>query len=199
MSKTNRSGKSSLLTQKQLEYFFGQLPEKYSLLAQVMYFSAGRVREVASIRCRNINGVAGLLTIEKSTTKTKETRQVPLPTHLIQHLQEWISMHQLKADDFVFFTDSRNTDYVTGKKSISTQSVDQYFRKTFDWIGVAGASTHSFRRTRLTYLHVDKKWSLKEIMDISGHKSIQSLQQYLDTDRKVTFDKYRQLLESEAS
>jgi len=51
----------------------------------------------------------------------------------------------------------------------------------------------------LTYLHVDKKWSLKEIMDISGHKSIQSLQQYLDTDRKVTFDKYRQLLESEAS
>ena len=108
-------------------------------------------------------------------------------------------MHELKADDFVFFTDSRNTDYVTGKKSISTQSVDQYFRKTFDWIGVAGASTHSFRRTRLTYLHVDKKWSLKEIMDISGHKSIQSLQQYLDTDRKVTFDKYRQLLESEAS
>jgi len=199
MSKTNRSGKSSLLTQKQLEYFFGQLPEKYSLLAQVMYFSAGRVREVASIRCRNINVVAGLLTIEKSTTKTKETRQVPLPTHLIQHLQEWISMHELKADDFVFFTDSRNTDYVTGKKSISTQSVDQYFRKTFDWIGVAGASTHSFRRTRLTYLHVDKKWSLKEIMDISGHKSIQSLQQYLDTDRKVTFDKYRQLLESEAS
>jgi len=199
MSKTNRSGKSSLLTQKQLEYFFGQLPEKYSLLAQVMYFSAGRVREVASIRCRNINVVAGLLTIEKSTTKTKETRQVPLPTHLIQHLQEWMSMHQLKADDFVFFTDSRNTDYVTGKKSISTQSVDQYFRKTFDWIGVAGASTHSFRRTRLTYLHVDKKWSLKEIMDISGHKSIQSLQQYLDTDRKVTFDKYRQLLESEAS
>jgi len=199
MSKTNRSGKSSLLTQKQLEYFFGQLPEKYSLLAQVMYFSAGRVREVASIRCRNINVVAGLLTIEKSITKTKETRQVPLPTHLIQHLQEWISMHELKADDFVFFTDSRNTDYVTGKKSISTQSVDQFFRKTFDWIGVTGASTHSFRRTRLTYLHVDKKWSLKEIMDISGHKSIQSLQQYLDTDRKVTFDKYRQLLESEAS
>jgi len=199
MSKTNRSGKSSLLTQKQLEYFFGQLPEKYSLLAQVMYFSAGRVREVASIRCRNINVVAGLLTIEKSTTKTKETRQVPLPTHLIQHLQEWISMHELKADDFIFFTDSRNTDYVTGKKSISTQSVDQFFRKTFDWIGVTGASTHSFRRTRLTYLHVDKKWSLKEIMDISGHKSIQSLQQYLDTDRKVTFDKYRQLLESEAS
>ena len=81
---------------------------------------------------------------------------------------------------------------------MTTQSVDQFFRKTFDWIGVDGASTHSLRRSRLTYLHIQQHWSLREIMDISGHKSIQSLQQYLDTDRKVTFDKYRQLMESEA-
>ena len=197
MSKTNRSGKSSLLTQKQLEYFFGQLPEKYSLLSQVMYFTAGRVKEITSIRSRNVNVVEGLLTIEKSTTKTKETRQVPLPASLVMHLQEWIHCHSLQPDDFVFFTDSRNTKFSAGQKSVSTQSVDQFFRKTFDWIGVEGASTHSLRRSRLTYLHVQQHWSLKEIMDISGHKSIQSLQQYLDTDRKVTFEKYRQLLESE--
>jgi integrase/recombinase XerD len=198
MSKTNRSGKSSLLTQKQLEFFFGQLPEKYSLLSQVMYFTAGRVKEITSIRVRNINVVEGLLTIEKSSTKTKETRQIPLPFSLVNHLQEWIEFHSLQADDFVFFTDSRNTKLVPGQKPVTTQSVDQFFRKTFDWIGVDGASTHSLRRSRLTYLHIQQHWSLREIMDISGHKSIQSLQQYLDTDRKVTFDKYRQLMESES-
>jgi len=46
-------------------------------------------------------------------------------------------------------------------------------------------------------LHVNENWSLKEISDISGHKNLQSLQQYLDTDRKVTFEKYRNLFEKE--
>ena len=103
----------------------------------------------------------------------------------------------LNTKDFIFFTDPRNTKVKKGEKSISTQSVDKYFRKTFDWVGINGASTHSFRRTRLTQLHIDEGWSLREIMDISGHSSIVSLQQYLDTDKKQTFSKYRELLEKE--
>ena len=34
-------------------------------------------------------------------------------------------------------------------------------------------------------------------MDISGHKNLLSLQQYLDTDKNATFAKYRQLFEKE--
>ena len=49
----------------------------------------------------------------------------------------------------------------------------------------------------MTYLHLVEKWSLAEIMDISGHKNLLSLQQYLDTDRKVTFEKYRDLFAKE--
>ena len=56
---------------------------------------------------------------------------------------------------------------------------------------------HSFHRTRLTQLHIEEGWSLREIMDISGHASIVSLQQYLDTDKKQTFNKYRELLQKE--
>ena len=76
------------------------------------------------------------------------------------------------------------------------QSVDQFFRKAFDWIGVNGASTQSPSQ-QLTYLHLNEGWSLREIMDISGHKNLLSLQQYLDTDRKVTFEKYRNLFAKE--
>jgi len=197
MCKTNRSGKATLLTRQQLELFLANLPVKYALLAELMYFTAGRVNEITTLRVRNINIKDALLTIEKASTKTKETRQVPLPKHLLGNLESWIKDNMLNSDDFIFFTDSRNTNVKKGEKSISTQSVDKYFRKTFDWVGINGASTHSFRRTRLTQLHIDEGWSLREIMDISGHSSIVSLQQYLDTDKKQTFSKYRELLEKE--
>ena len=194
--KTNRSGKSATLTKHQVEIFCANLPEKYSLLAELLYYSAGRVKEITTIRVRNINFKDGMVTLEKSSTKTKETRQVPIHPRTLGSLKSWTSENQLEPDDFVFFTDSRNTKFQKGEKAVSTQSVDQYFRKTFDWIGIDGASTHSFRRSRLTHL-LDDGWNLREIMNISGHKNLMSLQQYLDADRSKTFDKYRKMFESE--
>tara|TARA_B100002019_G_scaffold249807_1_gene229358 strand:- start:2311 stop:2910 length:600 start_codon:yes stop_codon:yes gene_type:complete len=197
MCKTNRSGKSALLSKDQLEILVASLPEKYSLLAELLYFSAGRVSEVTSIKVRNLNLTDGLVTFEKSSTKTKETRQVPLPPTVLKNLSSWIESHGLKSDDYIFFTNSRNIKAKAGSKSVTTQSVDSFFRKAFDWNGILGASTHSFRRSRLTHLHIEEKWSLREIMDISGHKNLLSLQQYLDTDKKATFEKYRDLFVKE--
>ncbi len=197
MTKTNRSGKSALLTSSQIEEVTISLPSKYSLLAECLYYSAGRVSEISTIRVRSIEFKEGILTIEKSSTKTKETRQIPLPKTTLSKLSEWIQKNSLSADDYIFFTESRNSKCKKGEKCISTQSADAFLRKAFEDNGIAGASTHSFRRSRLTHLHVREKWSLREIMDISGHKSIMALQHYLDTDRKVTFEKYRRLFEKE--
>ena len=68
--KTNRSGKAATLSNKQLEQLFDYLPEKYSLLSQVMLWGCGRVKECSSIRVRNINFQDGTIVLEKSTTKT---------------------------------------------------------------------------------------------------------------------------------
>ena len=161
-----------------------------------MYFSAGRVKEITTIRVRNLNFKDGTLTIEKSLTKTKESRMIPIHPRVMNGLGSWIQENDLKFDDYVFFTDSKNTKFRKGEKYVSTQSVDQFFRKTFDWIGVVGGSTHSFRRSRLTHL-LEQGWNLREIMDISGHKNLVSLQQYLDSDRKITHQKYREMFKNE--
>ena len=193
MCKTNRSGKSAVLNKRQLEMVFASLPEKYSLLAEILYFSAGRVSEVTNLKVNNINFTDGLVTFEKSSTKTKETRQVPLPPSVLDNLSLWVGSHGLKGDDYIFFTNSRNMKLKAGEKSVSTQSVDNFLRKAYDWTGIQGASTHSMRRSRLTHLHIEESWSLREIMNISGHRNLMSLQQYLDSDRRQTFDKYREL------
>ncbi len=145
---------------------------------------------------RNINFKTHLLTLERSSTKTKKTRQVPLHPSTLEKISEWITSNHLEGDDYIFFTSSRNTNYKIGEKPVSIQSVDNFFRRTFDWIGIQGASTHSFRRSRLTHL-MEKNWNMKEIMDISGHKSLMSLQKYLNTDRDDTFEKYKRLFEKE--
>ena len=196
MSKSNRSGKAACLSKNELEQFLSNLPEKYSLLAETMYFSAGRVGEISSIKVRNLNRYDSSITLEKSSTKTKESRSVPLPKRLMEQLILWVTSHSLASDDYVFFTSSRNTSCTIGSKKLSNQSVDEYFRKSFDWIGVPGASTHSFRRSRLTHL-MNRNWNVREIMDISGHSTLESLQQYLESDKAVTFNKYRTLIEEE--
>lgn len=196
MCKTNRSGKSICLSQTQIETLVSNLPLKYGLLAELLYYSAGRVKEITTTRVRNLNFKEGMITLEKSSTKTKETRQVPIHPRVMDDLNQWIKTKELKEDDFVFYTESKNTKFRAGEKPVSTQSVDQFFRKAFDWNGITGASTHSFRRSRLTHL-LRKGWNLREIMDISGHKNLVSLQQYLDSDKKESFEKYRQMFDEE--
>ena len=196
MCKTNRSGKSICLSQTQIETLVSNLPLKYGLLAELLYYSAGRVKEITTTRVRNLNFKEGMITLEKSSTKTKETRQVPIHPRVMEDLNQWIKTKGLKEDDFVFYTESKNTKFRAGEKPVSTQSVDQFFRKAFDWNGIDGASTHSFRRSRLTHL-LKKGWNLREIMDISGHKNLVSLQQYLDSDKKESFEKYRQMFDDE--
>lgn len=197
MTKTNRCGKSAVLSSQQLEMVIASLPEKYSLLAETLYYTAGRVSEISSLRVCNIHFEEGMVVIEKSSTKTRQTRYVPIPKSLLKNLESWIRLNSLKENDYIFFTSSRNCKVPSGSRHITTQAVDGVLRHTFDYIGIKGASSHSFRRSRLTNLHVEEKWSLREIMDISGHKNLLSLQQYLDTDRNLTFEKYRRLFEKE--
>ena len=198
MTKSNRSGKAKCLSKKELERFYSNLPEKYNLLATTMYFVAGRVGETTSIRVRNINIKDGLIILEKSSTKCRESRSIPIPTKLVNDLKSWIEYHSLKDDDFVFFSSSRNLKCDTGAKKLANQSVDEVFRKIFDWVGIKGATTHSFRRSRLTHL-MESNFNMRQIMDISGHKNLLSLQQYLDSDRSNTHNMYRQLIEEEFS
>ena len=196
MPKSNRCGKSAVISKQQLQLVVKGLPEKYSLLAELLYYSAGRLREITTIKVRNINFKEELLVIEKSATKTKETKTIPIHPNTIKKLKDWIEENNLKSNDYIFYTSSKNTNYQVGEKALASQSVDEYFRKAFDWNGISGASSHSFRRSRLCHL-LKSGWDVAEIQHISNHKTLTALQQYLETDKQETFSKYRSLFKEE--
>ena len=123
----------------------------------------------------------------------KESRVACLHPDTLHKLKNWIVKHQLDQDDYIFFSASNNTKYSKGEKHLGFHTIDQYFKKGFDWIGVKGASTHSFRRSTATNL-MNSGFTLKEIMDVTGHKNIATLQEYLDTDKSTTHKKYKNLI-----
>ena len=191
--KVNRSGKAKVLSQDERDVIKSHLPEKYRLIAEILYWSAGRIGEVLSIRVRNLVPATGMVILERQTTKTKTTREVYLPPELMNALIRRANGLQLKGNDFLFFNQSP-TQSTQFTRPLSSQSFDKELRRVCDWNGLSGISTHSFRRTQLTELYREG-WSLREIQHISGHRSLQSLQEYLDIDKEKVVDKFRQRME----
>ena len=104
--KVNRSGKAKVLSKNERDLIHSQLPEKYRLISEVLYWSAGRISEVLSIRVRNLVPSTGMVVLESRTTKTKKTREVFLPKPLMQQLVLRASGLRLKQNDFLFFNQS---------------------------------------------------------------------------------------------
>ena len=188
--KVNRSGKSKVLTQEERDLLQTHLPEKYRLISEVLYWSAGRIREVLNIRVRNLVPDQGMVVLEKETTKTKETREVFVPDQLMRELLLRVRSLGLEPSDYLFFNQSPTQTTKGEQRPLSVQSFDKELRRVCDWVGLLGVSSHSFRRTQLTELYREG-WSLREIQHISGHKSLQSLQEYLDVDKEQVVNKFR--------
>ena len=104
--KVNRSGKSKVLSKEERDLIQRHLPEKYRLIASVLYWSAGRVTEVLSIRVRNLVPNRGMVVLERKTTKTKTTREVYLPEELMNRLLLRVRTQNLQPSDFLFFNQS---------------------------------------------------------------------------------------------
>ena len=195
--KVNRSGKAKVLSNDERDLIQSKLPEKYRLISEILYWSAGRISEVLSIRVRNLVPATGMVVLESRTTKTKKTREVFLPENLMKRLVVRASGLGLRSDDFLFFNQSPTQADSDFSRPLSSQSYDKELRKVCDWNGLSGISSHSFRRTQLTELYRDG-WSLRDIQHISGHRSLQSLQEYLDIDKAEVVGKFRERMEGRA-
>ena len=66
-----------------------------------------------------------------------------------------------------------------GRGHINSDSAARILREAFSRIGIEGTSTHSFRRTGLSLLS-NAGIPLRVIQKISGHRSLEELQRYLE-------------------
>lgn len=155
-------------------------PRSYAMRNRVMLltglWSGMRVGEIASLQVgdvRNTDGsVRGEIRLTAAQTKGRHPRTVFLPQKLRDELQAYLDLRGMVP--------TTNPLFITGgRKRFSANVMAQHFHYLFKRAGIAGASSHSLRRSFLTSLAA-KGISVRVLADLAGHRNLQVTMRYLD-------------------
>ncbi len=163
-----------------LSYIEGLLTARGRAWFGLCLYTTARINEACSLHTADVylsdGRVRVRITFRRATTKGKqETRSVPVSLELKQLLE-------------TYQIDSKRTSFAArpylfpgrwGRGHICPESADAILRAAFKRLGIEGASTHSFRRTSITWMH-NERVPIKHIQSISGHRSLAALQRYID-------------------
>lgn len=161
-------GKSKILSREEFLQILDAVPQKYRLFFELIDATAGRVSEICNVRYDDI--VENTLVLRKGSTKTKETREIPLNPELVR---------RIKA------TQTDKPYVFMGRKGlpITRFCIHKILKDACDECGLVGISSHSFRRSALTELSRNNI-SLRVIQKISGHRNLNVLQGYVDVSEE---------------
>lgn len=174
MAKSNRNGQALVLTPEQLTQLWAELDQPYRLVAQIAYFTAARCGEVVSLERQDLRGDAIVYRAAKTKTKTTRTAQVP------PQLARQLAAISLPSSGYLFSSSS-------GSGHLTVRAVDKWVRRSAQLIGLEGVSTHSFRRSQATHLHLAGV-PLRAIQRITGHATLAALERYLDVGSAEAFE-----------
>jgi integrase/recombinase XerD len=182
MPKIAGVGKSLALSDEQLDLLIESAPApKYKCLWTLQRYTASRISEALALRWRDVSN--GYVSFRKSTTKTKQTRQLPQVDPLRQALEvyrkQWAAEWgwQPKGNEILFYGPYSTVTPIT------RQTADRALRQTCENLGLHGVSTHVFRRS-LAQRCVNNGTPLRVVMQVTGHRSLSSLGEYLDASEE---------------
>lgn len=154
------------------------------------YWGGMRIGEVAATKIGDVLAVDGTikheLRLTAAQTKGRHARTVVLADklrkELLNYLQQRFGARQLIA---LSYTDYMNKPlFATQKREGFTANTACYhFHMLYKSAGLAGASSHSGRRSFITQLS-SKSVPLKVLMELAGHRQAQTTMRYVD----VTMD-----------
>lgn len=168
--KIKRHGKAKVLNPSELARLMHQLKKKPSdaCLFAICLFTGCRISEALQLTTSDITSTH--IIFRKDTTKGKlKTRCVPI-TPL---LRPYLDCYHPRRAGFMFPGKCGNFSW------LSRNTADRKLREACRQVEIEGVSTHSFRRTALTYMY-RAGIPLRTIMEISGHTNLATLQVYLD-------------------
>jgi integrase/recombinase XerD len=183
MAKNNRSGQSKILTDSEYSRIRKQLKtDKDKLMFDILRYTGERLGAVIQLKqwdCYTVKGeVLEEITFRRDTRKAtakgkRFVRQITIHPSLAETLEAyprgsgnpWLFPSGVKANE----------------GHLTIQGADYILRAAVDRAGLGGKgiSSHSFRRTLITRLD-EAGVSVKTIQAVTGHKSLASVQQYID-------------------
>ncbi|NET07824.1 MAG: site-specific integrase [Merismopedia sp. SIO2A8] len=181
--KVNRFGRAELLSSKQITLLFTEgftKPRDRALFGTCLY-AAARINEACTLHREDVIGIKGIrdkLVIRCSNTKGKtDTREIDIHPALRKYFEEYLSSDGYNSARPYFFPGRHGLGHI--KKG----SADEILRAVCRRLEIEGVSTHSFRRTALTWMS-DAGVPLRHIQAVSGHRTLASLERYLGVTDK---------------
>lgn len=140
-----------------------------------------RVGEVAAVRYCDIVGDNGKVRDEirllPEQTKGRVARTVYVSEKLKRELQQYADSRQWHKDTAPFF-------YTQKSSGFTANTAAQHFHQLYKAAGVAGASSHSGRRTFITTLAA-KGVGVRVLASLAGHANISTTQAYIDCNDEM--------------
>jgi len=183
MKKDGR-GQASVFEGNDFQKLIDSTPgENHKMIFQLSYWTAARVGEVRRLPTRSVYDHKGkvlpMISFWSEITKNEENRQVPVSRVLRLILEKyWVVVF---PQTFYLFPGKEKME------AIQSQSVDHAFRTAVERAGLSGKgySLHSMRRTAITRMNA-AGIAVPVIRRISGHKSLSSLQLYIEVSDEQT-------------
>ncbi|UKP01093.1 tyrosine-type recombinase/integrase [Nostoc sp. UHCC 0870] len=177
--KIDGHGKAKVLTPEEIESLFtsGLTTVRDRTLIAVMLYTACRVNEAVTLKIKDVYDSRGRvrpeLIFRKGNTKGKlATRTIPVLEDLRPFLEQY--KPEKSGDNFLF-------PGRWGHGHLHSEYASLIFREACLIVDIEGASTHSCRRTALTLMS-NAGIPLRVIQEISGHRNLEQLQNYLEVE-----------------
>lgn len=156
--------------------------QNYPLRNRVMLltglWSGMRVGEISNLTLGDVRNTDGTIKAEvrltAEQTKGRQPRTVFLPQKLRDELAAYLAPRCEQPNTFPVFV-------TAGRRRFSANVMAQHFHYLFKHAGIAGASSHSMRRTFITTL-ANKGIGVRVLASLAGHRSIAVTQRYIDVN-----------------
>ena len=152
--------------------------ERNRAMIYTIFNTGMRVNEVANLRYKDVVDGEGAIRREirlsAEDTKTNEARVVFVNDKLHKELTRYAKSYKPVNTNLKFFYSQKRAS-----DGYSPNTLAQFFHYLFNRAGIAGASSHSGRRSFITNL-ANKGVGVRVIMGLSGHRALSSVQCYID-------------------
>lgn len=179
-------GQAKILSSKEIENVFALLQNhRDKLIFALGIYSGMRIGEIIRLKQEQVytddGGVRYQLTVKRLKKKSTVYSDIPIHPKLRQHLKAYKDIARERQSQWLF----PSSESVSGH--LSRARAHGILATVFNTLKLDGASTHSMRRSCLTYMS-RAGITLRTIQEISGHSNLGQLQAYLQVDPE---DKHR--------
>ena len=160
--------RSGFITQEKFDELVGALPSTLRPLITFLYWCGVRVGEALKVDWSQVDLSARIVRLEGDQTKTGEARILPLPSILVDMLEQ-----ATKKEGMVFSGTNLRTEWARACTAVglgSTEEMEPKEKDGFAWTRYTGLHVHDLRRSAVRNL-VNSGIPERIAMKITGHKT----------------------------